>query len=589
MPRYAGEAHAPDFPPRAEWLNAGRPLTMRDLRGKVVLLDFWTYCCINCMHVLGDLKELERRYALELVVVGVHSAKFQAERDTENIRQAVLRYQIEHPVVNDPEMRMWREYGVRAWPTVVLIDPEGKVLGMHSGEGIFAPFDELIGKVIEVFDKEGKIDRRPLGLILEASRAPRTLLSFPGKVLADPADGRLFLADSSHDRIVAVALEDGAVEDVIGDGELRNPQGMALDGDHLYIADTDNHAIRRADLRTGRLETLAHSLNSPWDLVLEAGCLYIAMAGPHQIWKLDLASRKIGVHAGSGREGHIDGLLAEAALAQPSGITTDGHKLFFADSEVSSIRAADIDPRGGVSTIVGRDLFDFGDVDGVGEAVRLQHPLGVVWADGVLYVADTYNNKIKQVFPRTSSVTTLAGTGRAGLRDGGFEEAEFDEPAGIAAAGGKLYIADTNNHAIRVLDLAARTVATLELREVRRLARWQAPATRLEPQSIRGGPSELRLMVDLPPGHQWNPDAPVQVVLMLDGGEAAPSWHAGGSTIRIPFTAPGGDSLLRLGLMLYYCEAARQPVCLFREENLELPLAARPDAGNVVEIRRTIA
>ena len=236
---------------------------------------------------------------------------------------------------------------------------------------------------------------------------------------------------------------------------------MALDDYYLYVADTDNHAVRRAELRTGRIETLAGSLNSPWDLVLYDGCLYIAMAGPHQVWKLDLESRRIGVHAGSGREGHVDGLLAEAALAQPSGITTDGHKLFFADSAVSSIRAADIDPRGGVSTIVGRDLFDFGDVDGVGEAVRLQHPLGVVWVDGVLYVADTYNNKIKQVFPRTMSATTLAGAGRAGLRDGSFEEAEFDEPAGISAAGGRLYVADTNNHAIRVMDLNRRSVSTL--------------------------------------------------------------------------------------------------------------------------------
>ena len=166
MPDYRGEVHAPDFPPGADWINSERPLSMRELRGKVVLLDFWTFCCINCMHILPDLKKLEHKYPRELVVVGVHSAKFSAERETDNVRQAVLRYQIEHPVVNDPQMSMWRQYGVRAWPTVALIDPQGKVIGGRSGEGIFEPLDQIIAKVIEVFDAEGKIDRRPLGLIL---------------------------------------------------------------------------------------------------------------------------------------------------------------------------------------------------------------------------------------------------------------------------------------------------------------------------------------------------------------------------------------------------------------------------------------
>ncbi|MBI3667961.1 MAG: redoxin domain-containing protein [Acidobacteria bacterium] len=619
MPEYRGDIHAPDFPPGAAWLNTQRPLSMRELRGKVVLLDFWTFCCINCMHILPDLKKLEHKYRDELVVVGVHSAKFAAERETENIRQAVLRYEIEHPVVNDTQMWMWRQYGVRAWPTVALIDPEGKVIGGHSGEGIFEPFDQIIGKVVEVFDAEGKIDRRPLGLMLEAARTPQSLLSFPGKVLADPEGGRLFIADSNHNRIVVAALDDGTVEEVIGDGEIgladgdfdaarfHHPNGLALDGDVLYIADTENHAIRRADLGTGRVETVAgtgrqsrdlngrpgpaagRALNSPWDLVLHEQQLYIAMAGMHQIWKMDLATRVIGAHAGSGREAHIDGPLEEAALAQPSGVTTDGRKLFFADSEVSSIRAADIDPRGRVTTIVGQDLFDFGDIDGIGEQVRLQHPLGVVWVDGSLYVADTYNNKIKWLFPETRAAVTFAGSGRAGLRDGSGETAEFDEPAGITATGGRLYIADTNNHVIRTVDLATREVSTFQLRQVRRLARWRAKPVRLEPQKVRAGAAELRVTVELPEGHKWNPDAPIEAVLMVNGGEAMHSSHPAGQPIRIPFTAPEGESLLQIGLTMYYCDTSRQAVCLFQEESLELPLQADGSSANAfVELPRTV-
>lgn len=382
MPEYAGDVRAPDFPPDADWINTDRPLTLRDLRGKVVLLDFWTYCCINCMHILPDLKRLEHKYAAELVVIGVHSAKFTAERDTGNLRQAVLRYEIEHPVINDPQMYLWRQYAVRAWPSVVLIDPQGKVIGGYSGEGIYEPFDQIIAKVMASFDREGLIDRRPLNLLREADREPQSLLSFPGKVLADAASGRLFIADSNHNRIVVASLVDGAVQEVTGG--FHHPNGLALDGNYLYVADTDNHALRRVDLTTRQVETLAGTgrqgdpLNSPWDLVLNDGVLYIAMAGPHQLWRLDLATRELAVYAGSGAEARIDGPLLTCALAQPSGITTDGCRLYFADSETSSIRSADLDPEGLVTTIVGEDLFDYGDIDGSGAAVRLQHPLGVV-------------------------------------------------------------------------------------------------------------------------------------------------------------------------------------------------------------------
>jgi len=117
------------------WLNTAKPLRLEELRGKFVLLDFWTYCCINCMHVIPELKRLEKGYPTELVVIGVHSAKFSNERLTDNIRQAILRYEIGHPVVNDKEMQIWRSYAVRSWPTLVLVDPEGYVIGAYSGEG----------------------------------------------------------------------------------------------------------------------------------------------------------------------------------------------------------------------------------------------------------------------------------------------------------------------------------------------------------------------------------------------------------------------------------------------------------------------
>src|SRR5712691_1302259 len=262
--------HAPELEGGVAWLNTDRPLTLATLKGKVVLLDFWTYCCINCMHIIPDLKKLEAKYPTQLVVIGVHSAKFPNERESDNIRQAVLRYEIEHPVVNDAEFRIWRRYGVRAWPTRVLIDPEGYVVGGVSGEGQYDTFDHILSELIIDHRERGTLNEEPLSLALEKTRFAAPILSFPGKVLADPERDRLFIADSNHNRIL-VTTKAGQVLDVAGSGEIggadgaftaatfNHPQGMALDGNLLYVADTENHLIRRLDLRARTATTIAGS------------------------------------------------------------------------------------------------------------------------------------------------------------------------------------------------------------------------------------------------------------------------------------------------------------------------------------------
>lgn len=600
---------APDFPEGLEWLNTERPLSLRDLRGKIVLLDFWTYCCINCMHILPDLKRLEKKYERELVVIGVHSAKFFTEQESRNIRQAILRYEIEHPVVNDNQMRIWELYGVRAWPTLVLIDPQGKIVYYRSGEGVYELFDRLIAQLIADFDRRGLLDRAPLKLKLERERKPATPLNFPGKVLADEATDRLFIADSNHHRIVVLSLKDYSVQMVIGNGQpgmrdgdfataaFRNPQGMAFDPakEALYIADTDNHAIRKADLRARKVETLAGTgeqsrfypppsgagkqtaLNSPWDVVLVGERLYIAMAGSHQLWRLDLRTGQIEPHAGTGREALIDAPNPSAALAQPSGITTDGTKLYFADSEVSSIRAADIDPNGRVETLVGGDLFVFGDRDGVGREARLQHPLGVVFYDGMLYVADTYNNKIKRLDPRTRRIETFLGTGEEGARDG--ENPTFDEPGGITAANGKLYIADTNNHLIRIADLKTKRVETLIIKGLDKL-NPPPHAMRTEqielPEAAVAAKGQLRLLIHLPEGHKLNPNASSRLTIKARGatvdGQTELTRPLNTLSIELPLQLTEKTASLEAQLLLYYCQSRQEALCFIKEVRLQLPL-----------------
>jgi sugar lactone lactonase YvrE/thiol-disulfide isomerase/thioredoxin len=603
---------APDFPEGLEWLNTDRPLTLRDLRGKVVLLDFWTYCCINCMHILPDLKRLEQKYERELVVIGVHSAKFFTEQESRNIRQAILRYEIEHPVVNDSRMLIWQQYGVRAWPTLVLIDPQGRIVYARAGEGIYEIFDRLIAQLISDFDRRGLIDRTPLKLKLERERKPTTLLNFPGKVLADETTQRLFIADSNHHRIVVVSLKDSTVQEVIGSGQsgmqdgdfgratFRNPQGMAFDPttQTLYIADTDNHAIRKADLRNRRVETIAGTgeqsrvyppqagvgkqtaLNSPWDLVLVGDTLFIAMAGSHQLWRMNLDTGRVEPHAGTGREALIDAPNATAALAQPSGITTDGKRLYFADSEVSSIRAADIDSNGRVETLVGGDLFDFGDRDGVGRTARLQHPLGVVYHEGMLYVADTYNNKIKRLDPRTRRIETFLGTGEEGARDG--ENPTFDEPGGLTVANGKLYIADTNNHLIRVADLKTRRVETLVIRGLEKLNpprhAMRTEQIELTEAAVVPDNSRLILTLHLPPGYKLNPNAPSRVTIRAQGakidGQTELTRTLSASRLELPLALTNQNATIEVHLLLYYCQSGREALCFIKEVHLKQPLRA---------------
>ena len=444
------------------------------------------------MHIFPQLRKLEQKYAGELAVVGVHSAKFTAEKDSENVRKAVLRLEIEHPVVNDQDFEVWKQYSVRAWPTLMFIDPQGKLIGKHEGEISLEGFERVLDELVLEFDEEGLLDRRHIEYKLEKEKEWERPLSFPGKVLADESSGRLFIADSNHNRIVVSTLG-GDVQTVIGSGDrglvdgsfeearFDDPQGLELDGDVLYVADTKNHAIRLVDLAAKTVKTAAGtgeqahgfneggnalvvSLNSPWDLTLHEGSLYIAMAGFHQLWKLDLESGEVSPFSGNGRERITDGPHESAELAQPSGTTTDGSKLYFTDSETSAIRSADLDSGGRVATIVGLHLFEFGDIDGVGDDVRLQHPIGIEMHDGVLLIADTYNNKIKKVFPVTRGATSYLGSGVPGSDDGPGASATFYEPAGLSAAAGKLYIADTNNHAIRIADLESGDVSTLELR-----------------------------------------------------------------------------------------------------------------------------
>lgn len=493
-----GDVYAPDFPRHSIWLNSKRPLSLKELKGRVVLLDFWTYCCINCLHVLPDLKYLEDKYKESpFLVIGVHSAKFFNEQNIENIQSAIERYEISHPVVVDNNHVIWESYAVTAWPSFVIIDPVGRIRGALSGEGRRLILDTVIGQLLEEGKKEGTLTSRPLD-ISEKVAVRETTLSFPGKITLDGEGRRLFIADSNHHRILVSHFHsptEAHLLEVIGsgkkganDGDYRDssfnhPQGLCLQDEYLYVCDTDNHLLRRVNLEEKLVETLAGTgekaevdnwsgpgrtvpLNSPWDVDSAHGYLYLAMAGSHQIWSLRLADNFLEVFAGSGLENLVDGNLAAAQLAQPSGISLVGERIYFVDSEASALRVIDLS-KDEVETLIGRGLFEFGYRDGPLGLALLQHPLGIFATKEKIYLADTYNSALREVNLTKREVLTLVGRDSQSkvclVGDRACEILPLSEPGDVELKGDFLYLADTNNHLIRVFNLKKLTLEEVKL------------------------------------------------------------------------------------------------------------------------------
>lgn len=461
------------------WLNTGgRALSLADVRGRILLLDFWTFCCINCLHVLDELRPLEEKYGDVLVVVGVHSPKFEHERDPAALAAAVERYGVPHPVLDDPDLVTWQQYAARAWPTLCVVDPEGYLVATMAGEGHAEGLTRLIDELIETHTAKGTLRRgdRPDVAVVE----PATALRFPGKAIALDG-GTLLVSDSARHSVVELASDGetvlrrigsgvrGRADGGPGDARFSEPQGLCqlpahaaeVAGYDVVVADTVNHLLRGVRLETGEVSTIAGTgrpwrstvddhahdaqsidLSSPWDLAWYDDRVIVAMAGIHQLWWFDPIKRTTGGYAGTTVEALRDGTLPDVWMAQPSGLSTsaDGRRLWVADSETSALRFVE---DGVMTTAVGQGLFDFGHVDGPAAQALLQHPLGVcALPDGSVLVADTYNGAVRRFDPGTGLVSTVAG--------------DLAEPSDLVVTGdGAVLVVESAAHRLTRLALPA--------------------------------------------------------------------------------------------------------------------------------------
>ena len=595
---------APELQGRG-WLNTGgRLLSLSELRGRFVLLDFWTSCCVNCLHALDELRPLEQKYENELVIVGVHSPKFPHEARAEAVSSAVDRYGVEHPVLDDPDLITWSQYAVRAWPTLVLIDPEGYIVAQHSGEGHAHALDLLLEQLVAEYQGRGTL--HPDSSVYVAPTAPNTALRYPAKAVM-LATGTALVADAGHHSLVELDLSTDEPLRRIGSGargyrsgareeaQFNEPNGLCLLPGHVretvgydvVVADTVNHALRGVRLSDGCVRDLAGTgeqwmqgdplpdhafadtpMSSPWDVawVPAWGEVAVAMAGNHQLWSYDPVGGRLTVRGGTTQEGLVDGDLVNAWFAQPSGlaVSSDGATLWFVDAETSALRRV---TNGVVHTEVGSGLFDFGYLDGPASEALMQHPLGLcVLADGSVAIADTYNGAVRRFEPLTRTMSTLIG--------------DLAEPSGVVALGNELVVVES----------AAHRLTRVRLPEDATMVRADPMQSQRPSLTVRPGTVTVEVEFTPPQGQKLDDryGAPVHVAVSATPPELLDDGDGSGDVLRrvVRIGDEVSSGVLHVSARVASCDDgdAEFPACHVHQQDWGVPIELGDDGTSEISL-----
>ncbi len=487
---------AVEFPVKLKWLNTPEPLSLETLRGHAVLLCFWNCFTPECLRAAAEVAELADRFKTRpLAIIGVHSSRFGEAIGPESVASSALRLGMQYPLVMDVNLEVWNAYGISAWPSFIIIDADSNVRGAVTGEGKMAALERALKAALDEGEKAGLLADKPARF--HKIPGPPSLLAFPGKLEIDRKRGHIFISDTGHHRILQCALEgDSSAKLIMGYGSGRagfsdgrssgasfnSPMGLSLSGGTLYVADMENHAVRSVDMKTGAVTTLAGNgrpgfsasyngtplkiaLNAPMDIVSDGANLYIAMAGLHQVWQLDIENNYISNFIGAGIESMIDGPFGNSGLAKPCGLSLRGNRLFIAEGNSSALRCADLSTHR-LTTLIGIGIFDFGYVDGHFSDARMLHCQGIEAVGEKIFIADTYNNAVRYADLMGTVIYTLVSRKtESTFRTVPGPEGPLPlfEPGDVAYYNGKVYIADSGNHLIRVLDLGRQTLSVLDI------------------------------------------------------------------------------------------------------------------------------
>lgn len=589
-----------------QWFNVSRPLELSDLKDRIILLDFWTYACVNCTQTIPEIKKLEKEFGSKITVIGVHSGKFDNEKDFASIKKAILKHDITHPVINDSQLRVWNNFQVTAWPTFILINPHGNVVKTYVGENEAEKIKGDVKKLISKFKYQ--INRDPLPIVFEKFGMIGNVLDFPTKLqyAADfsyksrhvPA---IFIANSGQNNIVVSSLTGdiitkiGSTKEGFEDGSFdvasfREPQGLLYSDGKLYVADKGNHALRVVDFKEGKVSTLIGSgqkgegveksefieaknfdLASPTDIEFfpDKNNIAIANSGTHQILSYNIQKQMISILAGNGSEGIDDGKYPENSLAQTSDMSAYGRKLYFVDSESSSLRV--LDENGDVKTLIGKGLFEFGQANGDKSKALMQHPLGLVVDDTGAYISDSFNHVIRKYDFASKQIRNLIGAGKRGANVGG--NTQFDEPEGIVTVLDRFYVADSNNNRILIVGRGTLNSELLDIMPPLKLPKegflQYLPNLQKSADAKVKTDSEIAIKINVKEGWKINETGPsfINLLEMVKDTKAnmvtSFDWHSiKAKEMKLPKLESGKDYLLQG--TIYYCEDKKNSLCYIK-------------------------
>lgn len=591
---------------KSHWFNLSRPLEITDLKNRIILLDFWTYACVNCIQSLPEIKKLEEEFGNKLTVIGVHSGKFSNEKDSSAIKKAILRHDITHPVINDADFAIWKGFEVNSWPSFVLLNPNGYIVKKYIGEDGAKKIRTDVKKLISKFKYQ--INRDPLPTALEKYGLIGNVLNFPTKLEYSsnfPYKSRqipvVFIANSGQHNIIISSLNGeiiakigsekaGLVDGSFDSAAFNAPHGLLYLEGKLYVADTDNHALRLVDFKTGQVISLVGSgrrgevlkeqieakdfdLASPTDLKFfpDKNHIAIANSGTHQILSYDLKNQTISVLAGNGLEGIEDGKYPVNSLAQTAAMSVYDGKLYFIDSETSSLRF--IDKSGNVETLIGKGLFDFGYKNGNKSEALMQHPLGLLVDDTAAYIVDSFNHKIRKYDFSTRQIQDFAGSKKRGENLGSPNVTEFNEPEGIIAVLNSFYVADTNNNRIIAIDRGNRNSELFDVRPPLKLPKegflQYLPNLQERETVMVKSNSEIALKINMVKGWKINELGPsfINLLEIVEENQAnlvkSFDWHSIKSQ-KITLPKLNADKNYVLQGVIYYCKDKKNALCYIK-------------------------